>query len=77
MAKGIKDKVVILGMGCSKFGERWDREADNLMVEAFSEAVADERPFLELSDADWLALLDVNLLGPVRLSRAVQKKDPE
>ena len=33
MAKGIKDKVVILGMGCSKFGERWDKEADNLMVE--------------------------------------------
>ncbi|MCY4016328.1 MAG: hypothetical protein OXF82_04110, partial [Gammaproteobacteria bacterium] len=23
MAQGIKDKVVILGMGCSKFGERW------------------------------------------------------
>ena len=23
MASGIKDKVVILGMGCSKFGERW------------------------------------------------------
>ena len=24
MATGIKDKVAILGMGCSKFGERWD-----------------------------------------------------
>jgi acetyl-CoA C-acetyltransferase len=24
MAIGIKDKVAILGMGCSKFGERWD-----------------------------------------------------
>jgi acetyl-CoA C-acetyltransferase len=24
MARGIKDKVAILGMGCSKFGERWD-----------------------------------------------------
>ena len=28
-------------MGCSKFGERWDREADDLMVEAFEEAIAD------------------------------------
>src|SRR3984893_16146432 len=28
MARGIKDKVVILGMGCSKFGERWDMDAD-------------------------------------------------
>ena len=41
MAKGIKDKVVIIGMGCSKFGERWDKEADNLMVEAYTEAIAD------------------------------------
>ena len=24
MASGIRDKVAILGMGCSKFGERWD-----------------------------------------------------
>ena len=35
MATGIRDKVAILGMGCSKFGERWDKEADDLMVEAF------------------------------------------
>ena len=41
MAKGIRDKVAILGMGCSKFGERWDKEADNLMVEAYTEAIAD------------------------------------
>ena len=31
MATGIRDKVAILGMGCSKFGERWDKEADDLM----------------------------------------------
>ena len=24
MATGIRDKVAILGMGCSKFGERWE-----------------------------------------------------
>lgn len=41
MATGIKDKVVILGMGCSKFGERWDRNAEDLMVEAFEEAMTD------------------------------------
>ena len=38
MASGIKDKVVILGMGCSKFGERWDCNAQDLMVEAFGDA---------------------------------------
>jgi len=41
MATGIKDKVAILGMGCSKFGERWDAEADDLIVEAFMEAMQD------------------------------------
>jgi len=41
MATGIRDKVVILGMGCSKFGERWDRNAEDLMVEAFEEALVD------------------------------------
>ena len=41
MARGIKDKVVILGMGCSKFGERWDMDADDLMLECYEEALAD------------------------------------
>ena len=41
MATGIKDKVAILGMGCSKFGERWDMGAEELMVEAFEECIVD------------------------------------
>ncbi|MBI1180445.1 MAG: acetyl-CoA acetyltransferase [Alphaproteobacteria bacterium] len=41
MARGIRDKVAIIGMGCSKFGERWDAGAEDLMVEAFNEALAD------------------------------------
>jgi acetyl-CoA C-acetyltransferase len=41
MATGIKDKVAILGMGCAKFGERWDKNPDDLMIEAFTEAIAD------------------------------------
>jgi len=41
MATGIKDKVAILGMGCSKFGERWDVGTEALMAEAFDEALAD------------------------------------
>jgi len=41
MASGIKDKVAILGMGCSKFGERWDTGSEGLMAEAFDEALAD------------------------------------
>jgi acetyl-CoA C-acetyltransferase len=41
MAEGIKDKVAIIGMGCTKFGERWDKSANSLMVEAFIEALED------------------------------------
>ena len=55
MAKGIKDKVAILGMGCSKFGERWDKEADDLMVEAFEEAITDAGIEKGQIDAAWLA----------------------
>lgn len=35
MATGIRDKVAILGMGCSRFGERWDVGQEELMVEAY------------------------------------------
>jgi acetyl-CoA C-acetyltransferase len=55
MARGIKDKVVILGMGCSQFGERWDTEADDLMVEAYLEAIADAGIETKQIDAAWLA----------------------
>ena len=41
MARGIKDKVAILGMGCSKFGERWDSGAEDLMLEAYKECLKD------------------------------------
>ncbi|HEV3394774.1 MAG TPA: acetyl-CoA acetyltransferase [Xanthobacteraceae bacterium] len=55
MPRGIKDKVVILGMGCSQFGERWDAEADDLMVEAYLEAIADAGIETKQIDAAWLA----------------------
>ncbi|MCX5858426.1 MAG: acetyl-CoA acetyltransferase [Proteobacteria bacterium] len=41
MATGIRDKVAILGMGCSRFGERWDMSAQDLIVEAFEECIKD------------------------------------
>jgi len=53
MATGIRDKVVLLGMGCSKFGERWDRNAEDLMVEAFEEALADARVERRQIEAAW------------------------
>ena len=55
MASGIRDKVAILGMGCSKFGERWDSEADDLIVEAFQEGIADAGIDRNRIEAAWLA----------------------
>ena len=56
MASGIRDKVVILGMGCSRFGERWDSGADDLMLEAFEEAVADAGVERDQLEAAWLGV---------------------
>ena len=53
MASGIRDKVVVLGMGCSKFGERWDRNAEDLMVEAFEECTKDAGIGREQIEAAW------------------------
>ena len=55
MASGIKDKVAILGMGCSKFGERWDTSPDDLMVEAYIEALDDAGLEPNQLDAAWFS----------------------
>jgi acetyl-CoA C-acetyltransferase len=39
--KSIKDKVAIIGMGCTKFGENWGMSADDMLVEAAYEAYED------------------------------------
>lgn len=56
MAKGIKDKVAIIGMGCTRFGERWDCGTEELMVEAFSEALTDAGVSREQIEMAWLGL---------------------
>ena len=55
MATGIRDKVALLGMGCSKFGERWNDNAEDLMMESFSEAVADAGIEKNQIDAAWFS----------------------
>ena len=41
MAQGIRDKVAILGMGCTKYGERWDCDSEDLAVQAFVDTLED------------------------------------
>jgi acetyl-CoA C-acetyltransferase len=55
MATGIKDKVAILGMGCSKFGERWESGAEELMVEAYLEALEDAGVETSQIQAAWFS----------------------
>ncbi len=55
MAQGIRDKVAILGMGCSVFGEHWDKDAEDLIVDAFLEGIADAGIEPKQIDAAWFA----------------------
>lgn len=63
MATGIRDRVVIAGMGCTTFGEHWDKDAADLMVDAFAEAIADAGIERSAIGAAWIgnALDDVNV----------------
>lgn len=63
MATGIKDKVAILGMGCARFGERWDVGTEELLAEAFDEALKDAGIERGRVDAAWFgsALDSVNV----------------
>ena len=63
MASGIKDKVAIIGMGCSRFGERWDIGSEELINESFLEALADAGIERKQIGAAWLgsALDSVNV----------------
>ena len=55
MPAGIRDKVAVIGMGCSKFGERWDAGPDELMVEAYLEAMGDAGIEPTQLDAAWFS----------------------
>lgn len=56
MAKGIRDKVAIIGMGCSRFGERWDAGPDDLMLEAFQECIQDAGIAKSDIQAGWMGV---------------------
>ena len=64
MATGIRDKVAIIGMGCTRFGERWDAGPEDLMLEAFNEALADAGIQGSQIEAAWFGVcLEENNVG--------------
>src|SRR5215472_8696165 len=51
---GIKDRVAIVGMGCTQFGEHWDKDVDDLIVDASFEAFSSAGVTKDDVDAYWL-----------------------
>ena len=56
-SNGIRDRVAIVGMGCTPFGEHWDKGASDLLVDATKDALASARIGLDEIDAFWLGTL--------------------
>jgi acetyl-CoA C-acetyltransferase len=68
---GIRDKVAIIGMGCTKFGEHWDKSADDMLIESSQAALADAGITLDDVDAFWLGTMGSGLSG-LTLSRPLK-----
>ena len=54
MPEGIRDKVAIVGMGCTKFGERWDADVERLVRDAVDEALEDAGVDIKDIQAIWV-----------------------
>jgi acetyl-CoA C-acetyltransferase len=70
-SKGIMDRVAIVGMGCTSFGEHWDKGADDLLVEAGTEAYRSAGVDQEQVDAYWLGTMGSGYSG-LMLSEALK-----
>ena len=51
--EGIRDKVAIIGMGCCKFGENWNKSVEDMMIDAAYEAYEDAGVGPEDIQAAW------------------------
>ena len=75
MAAGIKDKVAIIGMGCTQFGEFWDKSEADLIIDAFKEAKEDAGIETKDIEAAWFGSCfdEVNAgKGGIPLSRTLK-----
>lgn len=70
-ANSICDKVAIIGMGCTRFGELWDRGTADMLIEAASECTQSAGVALEDIDAFWLGTMDSGYSG-LTLSTALK-----
>ncbi|MEJ7584903.1 MAG: hypothetical protein WKF43_12675 [Acidimicrobiales bacterium] len=60
---GIRDRVAIVGMGCTTFGEHFDRGLDDLLVDATADAFASAGTDRDSVDAYWLGTAQSGMSG--------------
>jgi acetyl-CoA C-acetyltransferase len=68
---GIKDRVAIIGMGCTRFAEHWDMGVDELLLAATGEAFSSAGVTKEEVDAYWLGTAQSGMSG-LTLSRPLR-----
>jgi len=61
--EGIRDKVAIIGMGCTQFGELWDKGPDDMIIDAAYEAYADAGIEPKDLQAAWVGVCTGHPLG--------------
>ena len=71
---GIKDQVAIVGMGCTKFGEHWDKGTDELLLWSTDEAFKSVDLKKDDVDAFWLGTAMGS--GAQTLSRPLEMRKP-
>ena len=69
---GIRDRVAIVGMGCTRFAEHWDKGLDDLLLDATGEAFTSAGVTKDDVDAYWLgtaqsAMSGITLARPLEL----------
>src|SRR5262245_57917620 len=62
-SNGIKDRVAIVGMGCTPFGERWDKSGQDLLVDAAKDAYGSAGVAPDAVDAYWLGTMGSGTSG--------------
>ncbi|HWC37482.1 MAG TPA: acetyl-CoA acetyltransferase [Acidimicrobiales bacterium] len=70
-SNGIRDRVAIVGMGCTPFGEHWDKSVDSLVIDATSDAVASAGIKVDDVDAFWVGTMGSGISG-LTLSRPLK-----
>lgn len=68
---GIKDRVAIIGMGCTRFAEHWDKGADELLVDAANDTFASAGVGKADVDAYWVGTAQSGMSG-MTLSRPLE-----